>query len=107
MAPELNADTKVLTLRLAGDLTNSNAASTQAIGSLLQAAREDARAWRDVKFDLTDAKMIDSAGLNLVVAALKAVQKNGGKMQLLYRDPNVYRTLVFTRLDRRLDLVKA
>ncbi len=106
MQPEVNPETKVLTLRLPGDLTTSNSVSTKAVAELVQSARDEDRGWRDVKFDLTQARMVDSAGLNLIVSALKAAQRFGGKLQIAYRDPNIHRTLRFTGLDKRLELLR-
>jgi anti-anti-sigma factor len=106
MLPDINPETKVLTLRLPGDLTSANSVSAQAIAELVQSARDEDRPWRDVKFDLTQARMVDSAGLNLIVSALKAAQRGGGKLQLAYTDPNIQRTLRFTGLDKRLDLLR-
>ena len=67
---------------------------------------DEGRQWRNVEVDLTEAKMVDSVGLNLIVAAFKAVQQGGGKMLLRYSNSNVHRTFEFTRLGRHLDLVK-
>jgi len=49
--------------------------------------------------------MIDSVGLNFVVTILKAVQANKGKLEVVYANPNVHRTLLFTRLDKHATLV--
>ena len=105
MPPQVNPDSKVLTLRLAGNLTSGNTASSQAIVSVAQSAAAPDRPWRDVVLDLTDAHMIDSAGLNLLVSVLKATLRIGGKMQVTYRDPNIQRTLRFVGLDKRLEMV--
>jgi len=106
MEQNLNSDGKPLTVRLRGDLTSGNDASNKAMMELAQAARSEGRTWRDVKLDLTEARMIDSVGLNLIVSVFKAVEKNGGRLSLAYSDPNVLRTLAFTRLDKRMDLTK-
>jgi len=106
MSHEINPETKVLTLRLPGDLTTGNTISARAVAELVQSARDEDRGWRDVKFDLTQARMVDSAGLNLIVAALKAAQHAGGKLQIAYTDPNIHRTLRFTGLEKRLELVR-
>jgi anti-anti-sigma factor len=54
---------------------------------------------------VSTAKMIDSVGLNFVVTILKAVQANKGKLEVVYANPNVHRTLLFTRLDKHATLV--
>ncbi|HWD19515.1 MAG TPA: STAS domain-containing protein [Verrucomicrobiae bacterium] len=102
----VDAEKKVLTLRLRGDLTSGNTASAQAIAALLQAARDEGRPWRNVELDLREARMVDSVGLNMIVAVFKSTQRGGGRLRLNYSDANVHRTFVFTRLDQHLDLVK-
>ena len=59
------------------------------------------------RLDLSGAKMVDSVGLNLVVAMLKHLQKQGARMQVAYASKNVLRTFAFTRLDQHVELVKA
>ena len=63
--------------------------------------------WQTLRLEMFQAKMVDSVGLNLIVTILRATQKLQVRMQLAYQNPNVLRTLQFTRLDRHLDLVKA
>jgi len=50
--------------------------------------------------------MVDSVGLNLIVTLLKRVQQRGGRMQIAYSSPNIFRTFTFTRLDKHVELVK-
>lgn len=104
--PTLDPEKKELTLHLRGDLTSSNTAAAEAVAELAQASKDPDRSWRDVKFDLTEARMVDSAGLNLIVAALKAAQRGGGRLLVAYRDANVLRALRFTGLDKRLELAQ-
>lgn len=97
-----------ITLRVEGDLlcTRVDAVRQEAANLLTDSAGAKA-AWQIFKLDLTAAKMVDSAGLNLVVALLKRVLAKGGTMQVLYSNENVLRTFKFTRLDEHVQLVKA
>jgi len=62
--------------------------------------------WTIFRLELAGAKMVDSVGLNLIISVLKAVQQRGASMQIVCPNPNVYRTLVFTRLDKHVELIK-
>jgi anti-anti-sigma factor len=105
---ELNPHDRTLTLYVPGDLTSTNAESLRnEVKTTLEIPEGAPRAWDTFKVDLGAAKMVDSMGLNLIVAWYKRVQTLGGKMQVAYSTPNILRTFVFTRLDRHIELVKA
>ena len=102
-----NPNSKCLTLRVPGDLISTNAEAIRNEADTLLAIPDNTpRQWEIFKLDLTDAKMIDSVGLNLVVTLVKRIQKCGAKMQVAYSNPNVLRTFNFTRLDKQVELVK-
>ncbi|MFO1475275.1 MAG: STAS domain-containing protein [Verrucomicrobiota bacterium] len=108
MKPSLSQENAVLTLTVPGDLVSTTApAVREAARPLLEPGAGAAAAWRLVRLDLAAASMVDSVGLNLIVTLFKAAQRSGAKMQLLYKDPNVHRTLLFTRLDKHLELLAA
>jgi anti-anti-sigma factor len=103
----MNPNDTCLTLRVTGDLLSTKTDAIRAEADKLLGGPADApRAWAVFKLDLTGAKMIDSAGLNLVVSMLKRVRLKGGKMQVAYANPNLLRTFVFTRLDEQVELIK-
>jgi ABC-type transporter Mla MlaB component len=52
-------------------------------------------------------RMIDSAGLNLVVSVIRAMRARKGRVRARVSDENVHRTFLFTRLDQQLELVRA
>jgi anti-anti-sigma factor len=90
-----------LALKVSGDLVSTNAEIfRKEVGGLLASADGAGRKWSLFSLDLTAAKMVDSVGLNLVVALLKRVQERGAKLQIAYTNPNVLRTFVFTRLEQ-------
>lgn len=107
MKTNLDPKTGVLTITIHGDLVSTSADQirTQMNAVLAAPAPPDA-AWRLLRLELLTAKMVDSVGLNFLVSILKAVQKNGARMQLVYTNPNVHRTFLFTRLDKHVELVK-
>lgn len=94
----------ILRFRQNGDLTSTN---SERLSKDLKSAVDSAHLQNaTVVLDLTSAKMVDSVGLNLIVTALRAIQNFGGKMCIEYSNQNVYRTFVFTRLDKHVELVK-
>jgi anti-anti-sigma factor len=100
-------DNQTLKYRVAGDLTSTNSEALRAeIVNLLATSNDAPQKWNNLVLDLSTAKMVDSAGLNLVVSLLKCVQKRGAKMQVTYSDQNVLRTFAFTRLDKHIEMVK-
>jgi len=107
MNSNLDLQQESVTLRVPGDLVSTNAdAVRNEINGLLDTAGVAPRKWDTFILDLAAAKMVDSVGLNLVVSLLKRVQARGGKMQITYSSPNIFRTFTFTRLDKHVQLVK-
>jgi len=99
----LNRDQQTLTIVIPGDLTSTHVRELRAeIDAVLA---ESPVHWQLLLFDLTAAKMVDSMGLNLIVAVYKAAQRSGAKMRLTCSNPNVHRALIFTRLDKFVELV--
>jgi anti-anti-sigma factor len=93
-----------IALHVAGDLLSTNAKDLRAAVEDLLAAPEKQTWLKTLVLDLTGAKMVDSVGLNLIVAILRAVRIAGGTMTLKHDNPNVHRILLFTRLDQQLTI---
>jgi len=103
---QFNPSQKTLSILIDGDLTSTGVREcNQEIENALIVPSGTSAPWQTVTLDLETAKMVDSMGLNLIVKIYKGAQKGGAQMQLIYRDPNVYRTLIFTRLDKHVQLV--
>jgi anti-anti-sigma factor len=107
MNTEIDTRTETLTFTIGGDLVSSTANLLRPQITALLEAPDGAAKWMLFRLDLTAAKMVDSVGLNFIVSILKAVQKRGAKMQVVCRNQNVHRTLVFTRLDKHVELILA
>ncbi len=58
-----------------------------------------------VELDLRAATMIDSLGLNLVIAVLKWSRQRNAKLSILVEKRGVYATMLAVGLERQLDLV--
>ena len=104
---QIDSKTKTLLFALPGDLTSSNVAIYKGeFAELLKDNESTPRSWDVFRLDVAGAAMIDSMGLNFVVGIFRQIDRLGVKMQVAYRDSNVYRTLLFTRLDKHVELVK-
>lgn len=95
-----------VTLRVEGDLTSTTAENIRTQANALIDAPPGASDWRALRLDLARTKMVDSVGLNLIVSILKAVQRRGAVLEVVYSNPNVHRTFLFTRLDKHVTLVR-
>lgn len=105
MHHQLNTAERTLAVTLPGDLLSTNAEQTRTdIFGIFQSA---APGWETLKLDLRAAKMVDSVGLNLIVAIYKETQKRRAKMTVVISNPNIQRTFLFTRLDKHLQVVMA
>ncbi len=108
MKHTLDTTTGTLTFTFPGDVLSTNVdALRQTAFGLLESSPIKTAAWTTLRLDLTSAKMIDSAGLNLIVSVVKAAKSRGAAVRATVGNPNVYRTFIFTRLDKQLDLAQA
>jgi len=107
MKLELNTDGKTMTLPVPGDLISTNVETIRhEANALFGTDASKPPEWNIFTLDLTSAKMVDSAGLNLIVSLFKRAQQHGRKIQILYSNPNILRTIAFTRLDKHVEMVK-
>jgi anti-anti-sigma factor len=60
-----------------------------------------------VEVDLLRASMVDSVGLNLLVAIIRHVKARGGSLRFLIGNSNVERTFRATRLDSQAEIIRA
>ena len=106
MKTTLDSNTGVFNFVINGDLTSTTAGPLrQEISGLLDNPSGKAVPWKILRLDLSTAKMVDSVGLNFIVTVLKSVQTNGAKLEIVYGNPNVHRTFLFTRLDKHATLI--
>lgn len=101
-------DGNTLTLVWPGDVLSSNVDTLrQESVALLEGGELKNVPWTVLKLDITHAKMVDSAGLNLIVSVIKIAKGRGATVRATVGNPNVYRTFIFTRLDKQLELAQA
>lgn len=58
--------------------------------------------WVNLRLELSDAKMVDSAGLNFVVTLVKQTKERDGSVEAVISSEHIRRTLMFTRLDKQM-----
>lgn len=108
MKHNLDTNTNTLSLTFPGDVLSTNVDSLkQEAFALLEGDQLKQGNWKTLKLDLTSAKMVDSAGLNLLVSIIKLAKARGAAVRATVGNPNVYRTFIFTRLDKQLELSQA
>ena len=105
MTHVFHAESKTLTVPVPGDILSTSAAAIRedldrAIQSL------DAECALTLEIDARKALMIDSVGLNLIVATLRQAKTRGITLRLRVSDRNVHRILLFTCLDKYLEVVR-
>lgn len=86
-------------VRLTGDLTAAMVPDLQTgLKEMLN------RGARDLVFDLTGARMLDSSGIGLLIAAANSVALGGGKVRVTSVCPDIFRLLQSMRLTSRLNV---
>ena len=107
MNHQLDPREKLLTLTIPGDIlsTNADGLREEIFGVLESPAIKNAE-WNTLKLDLKAAQMVDSVGLNLIVALIRAVQQRQVKIQTVISSSNIQRTFLFTRLDKQMEIIK-
>ncbi len=106
MTPTTNPSNPVQRIDLPGDVLSTNVRDLRP----LIFGRIDSLAAGQIsvlELSLERARMVDSAGLNLLVSAMRAAGEKGARMRVIVANENVHRTFVFTRLNQHLDLVRS
>lgn len=104
---ELDAAAGNLKVKLPADVlsTNSDALRKEIFG-VLESDSVKITPWNKLNLDLTAAKMVDSAGLNLLVSIINWVKNRNAKVGVAISSANIHRTFLFTRLDKQIELTK-
>ncbi len=104
VTPKLSADGKTLTCRVRGDLTSTRSEACAAQISAIVRNYSRGR-WKTLSLDLNSARMIDSAGLNVILGAVNLMEEQGRSVKVLVSSPAVQRALHLTRIDRKVEIV--
>lgn len=105
---EVDLATQTLRIVIPGDILSTNADELGAkLFHLLDSfAAPHAPKWSTLALDARAAKMVDSVGLNLLVAVLRRLRGTGQKLRVTVGNAHVHRSFVFTRLDQQLELLR-
>lgn len=105
MPYDLNESTKTLTLKMDGDVLSTNApVLSNQIFEVLKSPLVAEAKWVTLHMDLSAAKMIDSTGLNLLISIIRHTKSRGGAVKISITSTNIHRTMLFTRLDRQMEI---
>lgn len=85
-----------------GDL---DAASSAVLRATLQELADEVAEHGDLVIDLSDVPFLDSAGLGAVIAGVRAIRQNGGKVVLTSPRPSVANLLRTTEIDQIVEVV--
>lgn len=97
---------QTLHAEITGDITSTTAPTLRKdLFDLLDHELANTSAnWRTLRLDLTSAKMVDSVGLNLLVAVIRRVKENQRQVSCVISSTHVHRTMKFTRLDTMMQI---
>lgn len=106
----LDSNTNTLQVKIPGDITSTTAPGlrTELFELLDRELPGDDNNWNTLRLDLSSANMVDSVGLNLLVAIIRRIKEHGRKISCAIASQHVHRTMMFTRLDSmmQIDLLK-
>jgi anti-anti-sigma factor len=89
-----------------GDLLSSNATELLSqLDDFLAAHEERNSNWNALELDLRRASMVDSVGLNFLVALHKRLHADGKKLRIRTVSDSVQRILRFTRVDKYAEVI--
>jgi len=99
--------TQMLELAVSGNLLSTNAGRFRVEATEAMDVQSSGTApWLGVQIDLTDAHMVDSAGLNAIISVIRKLKADGKRALIHVRDPHVYKVCMFTRLDSLAEIVQ-
>ena len=104
VTPKLSADGKTLTCRMRGDLTSTRTeACARQIAAIVK-NYEQGR-WNVLSLDLNAARMVDSAGLNVILRVVNMMEEQGRSVKVLVSSSAVQHALEYTRMDRKVEVI--
>jgi len=95
-----------ITLAINGNILSTNVQEVrQRVLDILALNETSNPSWKKLHLDLTAAQMIDSTGLNFLVAVTRHVKKRGIDLKISVTSPNISKSFSFIRLNRQADIV--
>jgi anti-anti-sigma factor len=91
-----------------GDLTSSTAKSVrEAIEKAITESPNGQKPQALLDLDLTQARFVDSVGINLLVQMIRRMKETGGGVRIRISNANIKRVLSFMRVDQHADVILA
>jgi len=95
-----------ITLVIGGNILSTNVQEVrQKVLDVLNQNETGNPLWKRLHLDLTAAQMIDSTGLNFLVAVTRHVKKRGIELKISVSSPNISKRINFIRLPRHAEIV--
>jgi anti-anti-sigma factor len=95
-----------ITLVINGNILSTNVQEVrQKVLDILTQNETSNPSWKRLHLDLAAAQMIDSTGLNFLVAVTRHVKKRGIELKISVSSPNISKSFSFIRLNRQADIV--
>jgi anti-anti-sigma factor len=95
-----------LSLSLPGNLLSTSVESLRKeVFGLIDSLAAKRAIWTKLHVDINEAKLVDSAGLNLLVSIIRTAKTTNATVSIGVSNKTVHRTLLFTRLDRHVELI--
>jgi anti-anti-sigma factor len=100
------ATSEEITLVVGGNILSTNVQEIrQKILDIIAKSETENPQWKLLHLDLTAAQMIDSTGLNFLVALLRHVKKRGSELKISVSSANICKSFNFIRLDRQAQII--
>ncbi len=101
----LDRDTATLTLAFEQDILSTNVENLRKeLSQTFSDPTVTNGTWQVLYLDLSNIRLIDSAGLNFMVSIIKKMTEKGVQMKALISNANLFRTFKFTRLDKHIQI---
>jgi len=95
-----------ITLVIGGNILSTNVQEVrQKVLDVLNQNETGNPLWKRLHIDLTAAQMIDSTGLNFLVAVTRHVKKRGIDLKISVSSANISKSFNFIRLNRQAEIV--
>jgi len=89
-----------------GDLTSSTSKATrEALEKVIQDTPNSRTPNTRLELDLTQARFVDSVGINLLVLMIRRMKETGGNVRIRISNANIKRVLTFMRVDQHAEII--
>jgi anti-anti-sigma factor len=99
---DIDSTNGIIKARVAGNILSTNVQDLRkSILDYFESSAVSSVAWKILDLDLSAAQMIDSTGLNFLVALSKYTRQRPAELWITISSPNIRKSFSFIRLDRQ------